>query len=130
MTDALKIISLVNDQNVPTKVVEHLFSGEFEATYDSITINYNDSEGYERQLTYNNVVIKSELYTELFISSGTFTTKMSITMWSDNNRVLQHRLHRPEYVKQFVYIAQAIRKNFEDSNAAKNNKLWKIVDKF
>ena len=51
-------------------------------------------------------------------------------MWSDNNRVLQHKLRRPKYVKQFVYIAQAIRKNFEDANKAKNNKLWEIILKF
>ena len=130
MTDALKIVSLVNDQNTPTKVTENLFSGEFEATYDIVNISYNDSEGYERQLTFNNVVIKSELETSLLISSGTFETKINITMWSDNNRVIDHRLHRPKLVQQFVFIAQAIRKNFEDANKAKNNKLWDIVDKF
>ena len=130
MTDALKIISLINDQNIPSNVVEHLFAGEFKADYDSVAISYYDSEGYERTLNYDNVVIKSRIDTELHISAGVFSTQIRIVVESNGRRILEHRLHRPQYVKQFVFIAQAIKKNFEDTNKAKNQKLWDIVDKF
>ena len=130
MIDELKILSLINDQNTPNKVVEHLFAGEFEAQFDSVTINYNDSNGFNRSLTYDNVVIKTELTTELIASTGTFTTSMRIVMWSDSNNVLDHRLHRPEYVQQFIYIAKAMYKKFEDVRKNKNIQLWNIVSKF
>ena len=50
MTDALKIISLVNDQNTPSNVVENMFAGEFKATYDVANIRYYDSEGMKEHL--------------------------------------------------------------------------------
>ena len=130
MTDALKIISLINDQNVATNVIEHLFAGEFKADYDSITIEYSDAEGYTRILTYDNVVIKSRINTELITTAGVFNVEIRIVVESNGRRILEHKLHRPKYVKQFVELAKSIYKNFTDANKAKNQKLWDIVDKF
>ena len=130
MTDELRLLSLINDNNVANKIQEHLFAGEFKAEFDSVTIKSVDKDGYERSLTYDNVVIKSEINTELISSSGTFVTQMRIVVTSDNNYVLDHKLHRPEYVMHFLYIAKAMTKRFEDARKAKNIKLWNIVSKF
>ena len=61
MTDELRVLSLINDNNVPNKVQEHLFAGEFRAEYDNVVIKSVDKDGYERSITYNNVVIESEV---------------------------------------------------------------------
>ena len=129
MLDSIKIIQAIANQNVPNYCVDHFFSGEFEARYDNVVISYEEN-GYQRNLNFGNVVIKTKISTSISANEGTIHTSLSIIMKSNNRPVFDNRLNRPKYVAAFGQVAKQISNSYQAQDTNRNLKLWEIVDKF
>ena len=129
MTDSVKVCQLVCEQNVPSECIDHLFSGQFEAKFDNVVINYEEN-GMHRCLKFDNVVIKTKLHTSISLREGTIHSSLSLIMTANGRRVFDDKLNRPEYVSEFARIAAEMHRKYIGQDKTRNFKLWEIVDKF
>ena len=129
MLDSIKIVQAIANQNIPNYCIDHFFSGEFEARYDNVVINYEEN-GYQRNLSFGNVVIKTKLSTSVCTTEGNIHTSLSVIMKSNNRVVFDNRLNRPKYVAALAKVFKQISNSYQAQDTNRNLKLWEIVDKF
>ena len=119
LIDEIKLVTELA-KCTPTKIENFLHSGELLVEWKTANVDF---------VVVKNVVLKTELSTNLSTSTGQFHTDMRLVMHIDGERIMYGKLNRPEYIVQLCAIIKKLETKMLDSKKSNSQLIWDILYK-